>query len=45
MHSDDRVSSQAAQTYKSDSLYFVWNFGSEQFIRFCMGILTDISKW
>ena len=26
---------QAAQAY---SLYFVWNFGSERFIRLCMGI-------
>ena len=30
-----KVISQAAQAY---SLYFVWNFGSERFIRLCMGI-------
>ena len=28
-------STQAAQAY---SLYFVWNFGSERFIRLCMGV-------
>ena len=34
-HKSKRPSPQAVEAY---SLYFVWNFGSELFIRLCMGI-------